>query len=217
MSEYDAFANRLRELVEGDTGSEAADLARKYWTEDYTGRYFHVFADDDHPNEITERDIVAVSTLSVTIPAPVAIWLRSPEGRATVGELLSGVRTDVDIWDAGALLGPEGNLWKLWDLLRRASWPSPKDNNDMGPTKVSKLLAAKRPRLVPVWDSVVEGMFPRVKDYWAAFAHALSDESLRERLSVLSGAGAPAETALLRRIDAMLWMVGKHGSSAPPA
>ena len=41
----------------------------------FTGSQFELLADTDHPNEITANDIVAVSTLSVTIPPKVAVWL----------------------------------------------------------------------------------------------------------------------------------------------
>jgi hypothetical protein len=82
----------------------------------------------------------------------------------------------------------------------------------MGPTTISKLMAAKRPRLVPVWDSVVSRVLHRSPGdaHWAALAWALDDDDLRATLAHLSAAGAPKGTALLRRLDALLWKIGKE-------
>ena len=207
---YDAFADRLRSLVEGERMERAQQLTTRYWTEGFTGQYFHEFADDDNPNEFTERDFIVVSMLGVTIPAPVSIWLRSNEGGEQVRELLEPVPLDVDIWDAGDMLGHDRELWRLWDLLDHASWPESKPGNDMGRTKISKLLAAKRPRLVPIYDSVLDSLLPNVPNYWTAFERALSDEKLRLMLAIAAASGAPEGATLLRKVDAMLWMIGKE-------
>lgn len=208
VSDYSEFKERLRGLIDLTHFDGAVELATRYWAEPFTGRFFHALADDEHPDEITARDIVAVSTLSVDIPPRVAIWLLG-EGRAVITELLSRVPTDVDIWDAGDLLGPDQPLWELWRVLSSASWPEPNPSNDMGRTKISKVLAAKRARLVPVFDSVVEGLFPKLDNYWTAFQEALADQELRLLLSIASSGGAPEGAGLLRRLDAMLWMIGR--------
>jgi hypothetical protein len=212
MDEYDEFAARLAQLVAGEAMDRARALAGRYWLEPFSGRFFHVLADRDRPNEITERDIVAVSTLGVTIPAPVSIWLLSDEGRATVTEQLTPIPSDVDIWDAGDLLAEGRELWSLWDVLKTASWPLPDPGNGMGRTKISKLLAAKRPRLVPIYDSVLEQLLPPVSNYWTAFQRALSDEKLLVNLAVAAMGEAPEGAPLLRKIDAMLWMIGKDSA-----
>lgn len=208
MDQYELFTQKCRELVEDRSQfEEAATLANRYWSEPFTGRFFHILADDDRPDEITELDITAVSMLGVTIPPKVAIWLLD-EGRPEVSELLHAIPTDVDIWDAGDLITPNGELRELWSLLRTGSWPTPGRGNGMGPTKTSKLLAAKRPRLVPVYDSVLNALFPKVDSYWTAFERALSDDKLRALFSVASMGGAPEGATFLRRLDAMLWMIG---------
>jgi hypothetical protein len=209
MNDYEAFGVRLGELFHGDRYARAAELARRFWTEPFTGRYFHVLADRDRPNEITEIDIVAVSMLGVTIPAPVAVSLLTGDERGAVGELLAQIPLDADIWDAEDRLEQGEPLWSLWDLLNRISWPTSTLANDMGQTKISKLLATKRPRLVPVFDSVVAKLFPAVDNYWAAFAHALADVNDRLTLSIVCGGEyVPEEAGFLRRLDAVLWMIG---------
>ena len=105
----------------------------------------------DHPNEITERDIVAVSMLGVNIPAPVAIWLLE-DGRSAVSELLRAIPAEADICENGELLDPGRETEALWRLLGNGCWPDPIHSNGMGTTKISKLLAAKRPNLVPIFD-----------------------------------------------------------------
>src|SRR5258708_3955735 len=73
--------------------------------------------------------------------------------------------------------------------METASWPAPTPNNGMGRTKISKLLAAKRPRLVPIFDSVLERLFPPVTNYWRAFEqYALRPEPLSEA-GLRSGCG----------------------------
>jgi hypothetical protein len=141
----------------------------------------------------------------------VAISLLSAEGRDTVGRLLEPVPLDVDIWDGQAWL--EGELIELWRTLNKGCWPEPKGGNGMGQTKISKLMATKRPRLVPVYDRVIRELLPPVKDYWAAFRNALSDGELRLQLSIAAQPtdpnGPAAEATFLRKLDAMLWMIGR--------
>lgn len=203
----EAFTSTLLGFFSGAAPESAASAAiRSYFSEKKTGTQFEYVVDDD-PNEITARDIVAVSTLSVTIPAPVAIWLLSEEGRATTRRHLSAVPSDVDLWDAPELVRPDGQLWSLWDILSSASWPTPNPSNDMGHTKISKLLAAKRPRLMPILDSVVQEALPG-DTYWADFLEALSDPAVRNRIEVAT-ADAPSHLSLLRKIDIVVWTLNR--------
>lgn len=69
----------------------------------FTGSLFEVFADSD-PYTITASDLVAVSMLSVTIPAPTAAWLLG-EGRPLVSSLLRQIPVDAHLGDPGILVG----------------------------------------------------------------------------------------------------------------
>lgn len=204
----DSFIDRLRDEFTDETAVREA-IAAYFVSEGeatFTGSQFEVLADSAHPNEITAADIVAVSTLSVDVPARVSRWILCDEGAAEVSALLSRVPDDVDIWDqrAPALLAKDGPLWDLWDLLKTASWPERMPANGMGPTRLSKLLAAKRPRLVPVWDSVVGAVLGPVDTFWDDMRAALADAELRSKVARLT-AGAPEHVSLLRRIDAVVW------------
>src|SRR6202043_119609 len=85
--------------------------------------------------------------------------------------LLSEIPVDVDIVDVDPqMLGAESPAGQLWDVLRRS-------RDGLGPTTTSKLLAAKRPRLLPIWDSFVEQATGLgTIDYWSKFQFILIDD-----------------------------------------
>ena len=124
--------------------------------------------------------------------------------------LLEDVPLDVDIWcdEAEPLLARNGPLWKLWNRLGEASWPRKRQGNGMGMAKRSKLIATKRPRLVPVVDKIVRKRLGPSDDYWRDFRAALREEDLREKIIDCTN-GAPAEVSLLRRLDVVVWMIGE--------
>jgi hypothetical protein len=97
--------------------------------------------------------------------------------------------------------------------LSNAHWPTPQANNHLAQTKISKLIATKRPRLSPVLDSVItQTVFPNTTRFWDSFRFALSDEALRNHIvKVTDIPEVPAYVSLLRRIDAVLWT--RHNSN----
>jgi hypothetical protein len=202
------FADALRALFAPERSESIRELTADYWRT-HTGSKFEELSDGP-PDMITERDLIAVSMLGVHVPAGFAIWVLSDPGRSEVSGLLRDVPTDVDIWDRPDLVSPDAALWRLWDVLSTGCWPEPVPANDMGPTTISKLLATKRPRLVPITDSVVTALLPPVESHWLAFADALSDADLRGLVDAASPQpeGRPA-VALLRRLDVALWRIGK--------
>lgn len=137
----------------------------------YTGALFtEIGGGGDRPavaTAVTAEDIVAVSTLSREIPAEHALQLMglvsTPEGEAQtalwrgsrevpgirdvpvdateISRLLAELPVDVDLVDAtDGDLEVAGRLW--WEVRRRG----------LGQSRVSALLARKRPRLLPVID-----------------------------------------------------------------
>jgi hypothetical protein len=84
---------------------EEAKTARKNlqrYMESYTGSRFDTLADAEHPNRITERDILAVSMLGVDVPAETTIWLLE-DGAQPVSTLLTDI-PHVPIWSDEANL-----------------------------------------------------------------------------------------------------------------
>lgn len=175
-------------------------IDRYFYRENFTGSKFELVADAAEPNRFTARDIVAVSMLGVSIPPLVSIWLLLEDGGILTGDLLRQVPNDLDIWDATEYLSQDKPLWKLWDLLH--------GQHGIGDTLCSKLLAAKRPRLVPIMDSVVVNTLGISDDYWRDFRVALSSIDDRSVIEAAT-AKAPSHISLLRRIDVVLWMLNR--------
>lgn len=190
----------------------ASDLLRVYFSPDrpYTGAHFETLgglwsATDRYA--ITPADIVAVSTLSVDVPAGASIRLLGDDS-ATVTALLREIPTDLDLVHAAdEVIGPGSAASRLWELLR--AYPG------MGQTKTSKLMARKRPGLIPIYDSVVKRVLevPDSSGHWAGLRAELQADgrALHERaLRLRKDAGLGDHVTALRVIDVVLWMHGKE-------
>lgn len=173
----------------------------------YTGSQFEALSDSANPNQFTAKDLLSVNCLSVDIPIRASLWLLAEEGQNAINPLLSQVPQDLEIWsvEAERALGPNGPMIEIWKLLKTANWPNPRGGNGLGGlTKRSKLLAAKRPHLVPILDRVIQDIFPSIENYWSAFRTALQDNEIRAEIQEITE-NAPAHLSLLRKIDAALW------------
>jgi hypothetical protein len=72
-----------------------------------------------------------------------------------------------------------------------------------------KLLARKRPALIPVYDDVVRCAFGHPQDIWKALHEALlrDDGSFRGTLEdLVKRAGIPVKVTPLRALDVTLWI-----------
>lgn len=185
----------------------------------YTGGRFEVLADATQPNTITARDIVAVSMLSVNVPPRAAAWLLDPTGARVVTELLAQI-DPASMWEqpVDVIADPDGPLTRLWSLLRAPSTqlPAISDDNGIGPVIAGKLLAAKRPHLVPIYDRVVAGaLVAPTGGWWKCWRSSTSNPLLRERVDQIRSAFAPAQPVALalsdlRVCDIVVWMA-EHG------
>lgn len=193
----------------------------------YSGRWFDLLADHDHPNEITARDLVAVTMLSVEVPPHTAAWILGP-GRDEISFLLEQIPTDRTIWEADEAELEEGApASDLWSRLQTGCWPTETDSNGIAWVTAGKLLAAKRPHLIPVYDSKVKEYLGVPTDrFWLPLRDQLStpEERLVISMAVSGGPSADSlgvELSLLRRIDIVLWMrAGGYESASldpPPA
>jgi hypothetical protein len=196
-------------LFEEDAKTARNDLKR--YMEGFTGSRFDTLADAEHPNRITERDILAVSMLSVNVPAATTIWLLG-DGAARVSELLTKI-PNVPIWsDEADLEFDTSCAGQLWKLVRQTNWRGPNLKTGMGRTKTSKLLATKRPALIPVWDSVTMKYFfgTREVNDWTAWQQRLrgpEGQHLRDTVEkVRDDVPAAADLSVLRTIDIVGWM-----------
>ncbi|MEV6655019.1 DUF6308 family protein [Streptomyces sp. NPDC051219] len=101
--------------------------------------------------------------------------------------------------------------WQLWECLRNAEkYPNKPDG--VGPVVAGKLLARKRPRLIPVYDIRVKSLLERPKvdnTFWAALRQALQADEMalyRQLLRLREKAGIGDDIAALRVFDVIAWM-----------
>lgn len=207
---YPEWRHSWPELIVRTQTNAAVDFLQRYYAVDgetprFTGSRFESMAGlNDDPNALEPADFLAVSMLSVNVPAVAAIRLLGPDA-ARVSELLRQIPVDVDIVDADPeIFCGKSSVSRLWDLLRCS-------RDGLGPTTASKLLAAKRPRLVPIWDSFVAqatGLGPRGS--WWRFQYVLNDDKryVWEWLGELRtlASSVPESVSELRMLDVLLWM-----------
>lgn len=81
------------------------------------------------------------------------------------------------------------------------------------------MFARKRPRLRPIWDSVVAEVTHSPKHLTAPLHKSLAADGreLHDRLIRLrEQAGLPEQVSALRVFDVVCWMEGKTGGCLPP-
>ncbi|MFE7394800.1 DUF6308 family protein [Streptomyces sp. NPDC057582] len=159
----------------------------------------------DHPavaDAVTAEDLIAVQTLSVTVPAAAALDLLEGHAGTQLSTLLRAIPRDMDMADAMETdLAPGSPAHKAWHLLR--------DQPGIGWVSAGKLLARKRPRLLPVYDRVVRCAVGRPRSFWHALHSALRADDYafqRELLTLRQAAGLPETVSVLRVCDVVVWM-----------
>ncbi|WP_147525118.1 DUF6308 family protein [Cellulomonas timonensis] len=174
----------------------------------YTGsRFERLGGGGDRPAvayQFTPEDLVAVTLLSVEVPGRAALEILERR-RSRLHELLRQIPTDLDLVDVEPdAIRPEWAPWRLETELR--SIPG------LGPTTVSKLLPRKRPRLIPVYDSVVQELVQPIGGFWASLNAALraDDRALQRHLVDLrEESGIGEDISPLRVFDVVAWRTGK--------
>lgn len=210
----------LHEILTEDKFDDAVKLARAYYEETFagglprTGSRFDDWAGGGAPdvvNRIVADDLLAVSFLAVRVKPRAIIGLLEtyvPD----ITQLLAKIPADLDLADADLTkdLGTESPAQELWDILRgknTGKW-------GIGPTTASKILARKRPRLIPVYDSVVDAVvgLDGSLGQWNIWHAALSGESLlpQHLEAIRRAAGLSPVLSPLRVMDVVLWMHGKQ-------
>lgn len=212
---------QLPDILKPEQTDAAAELVRSYYEDTFehgrprSGSHFDDWAGGgDTPataNKVTADDLIAVSFLSVEIKPHAAIGLLKTHA-PRVSELLAAIPTDLDLADADIemLNAPDSPASELWDLVRgkhHGKW-------GVGPTTASKILARKRPKLIPIYDSVV-GPLMGLKHsggQWKVWYEALANgNGLPQQLEAIrQKSGAPGNLSKLRIMDVALWMDGKR-------
>ncbi|MDN6458148.1 MAG: DUF6308 family protein, partial [Yaniella sp.] len=112
-------------------------------------------------------------------------------------------------------LGRSSPAQELWNLLTRTGTEKPKWG--IGSTTASKIMARKRPHLIPIQDRIVDDVIGRDRqNAWELWWQTLTENpTLVERAKTLrehtiDPLGIRPELSTLRVFDVVLWMHGKE-------
>jgi hypothetical protein len=183
---------RIREVPE----NRGFELVRAYYAPNsgFAGSMFDSFGNNP-VGEFTSDDLVAASLLDVRFgPAAVQELLIKRQADALLREIPNDAK--VTLWNTG--LPRESAAWRLWEVLVGI--------DGVGPTRASKLMARKRPHLVPILDSVInERLGLGDRDRWRVLGEALDDQTriVVDQLREAADGHAPST---LRLLDVATWM-----------
>lgn len=201
-------------LLEGDD-EKAVKALRRYYGHPYlesapfTGAHFDSWAQqnlDANPNRFTAEDLIAVSFLSISVKPLVARVLLDTDADR-FAEMLEAIGPDRDLADVPGQIDNSWPAWRLDNALQELG--------HVGLTTASKLIARKRPRLYPIYDSVVTAVLGTAKRHLVPVRDALraNDCQLHHRLlRIREAAGLPDTISALRVFDVIVWMHGKDKS-----
>lgn len=184
------------------TNAEQADHdLRRYFgggRDAFTGRWFEEFAAIGDPNRFEASDVLAVEALSVKVPPESAARLIVAESER-FSQRLRAIPREVDLWEVNRnVVDEHSDAHALHADLKTLP--------GVGWVVANKLLAAKRPRLLPVLDNEVWNFLrPPSGQFWLPLHDELSDPTRRFAIAAACQA-APSHVSLLRRIDVALWM-----------
>ena len=195
--------SEVKKLYNNYFEKKIGDKSKNVWH----GQHFEWFANRVSRDCFTEVDLAAIGALSVELKAQTARELiEDSDG------VLRGLLGECELWVAshGADLS-DPNLasdWiekgssfrRLWDELVRI------ERIDLGYVKASKLMAAKYPGLVPIFDSQVSQLLGVTKkDPWWKPMRELVIE-VKPVLDKLELARDDIQVTTLRKLDVVLWM-----------
>lgn len=199
---------------------EAVKYLQEYFSPQdpfYTGSRFESLESYNNlKDRITASDLYAVATLNTPIRRKAAMGILISEA-----DELDSYLAQVPSKSLGSLssdefeeyLGADSAALKLWNALRRNGKPTEEKWN-VGPTRASKIMARKRPHLIPINDRVIRRVIDKKpsENDWKLWWEALSgDEELEHRAQALRSAINQPELATLRVFDIVLWMSGTKG------
>jgi len=160
---------QLPRSLQSDSHDRAVVLLRAYYAPlsmrktGYTGGQFDAFdpsgTRSTSANTFTSDDLVSLSLLSAPMPGRAAYELLVRQ-RRRFEVLLEDLGPDRDFVDEKSVARDDyAPAWNLWQALHALP--------DLGPTRVSKLMARKRPRLIPIFDDVLSAtVFTGTTNHW---------------------------------------------------
>lgn len=203
-----------RTLVPGGDAERATILLRAYFAPlsgkntGYTGGQWDRFdpsgTRETSANVFTPDDLLSASLLSTPIPGRAAMdLLTDADGAFAAG--LAAIGADRDFADLE-------NLDEAPFAAARSLYRLVKELPGVGETRATKLLARKRPHLIPIVDRVLkQTIFFGQRHQWAPLHAALvaEDRALhRTLLDLHRAAGLSEQVAPVRVLDVLAWLEG---------
>lgn len=170
------FRHRPLELIT-DAESAATSVCRHL---ESIGGAFDLLGASTDANHLDATDLISVSAMGTPVPVAASLWLLSDEGQWLATEILSRIPVDADLSSCDP--GVVHDLAALYHLLRRTESqigdPSTRSSNAMGQATATRVMARKRPRLVPVSDSMIRGIlgYRKDDDWWRRWRLELDNE-----------------------------------------
>lgn len=180
--------------VKAHSDQASSDLDRYYRT--YTGRHFETFSAASDPWCFDGNDLAACAALSVPISHATldALWSNVD---ALDRRLARCPPPEVDLATVDTASSEYRQLEMLYDDIRAIP--------GMGYVRTSKLLASKRPKLVPIRDSYLEAFLGSPTRWWSAWRELARTPGLAELVEEHTPPVA-AHASILRRLDVICWM-----------
>ncbi|MGB6003280.1 MAG: DUF6308 family protein [Ornithinimicrobium sp.] len=158
---------------------------------------------EESAHNFTPDDLVACSLLGTPIGGFAALELLKPH--SYLWDQLAAIDLEKDF---AQLTSTDADEFKQVRKLFR----SLRDLPDVGETRATKLLARKRPRLVPIVDSVITThIFHNANTHWQPLHESVTanDKQLWKHLQSLhQWAGLDPAVSTLRVFDVLAWMDG---------
>lgn len=208
-----AFESFLENILQSVNEGVHVDRLRRYMDgRAYTGAAFESLtmphANDDR---IDVSDLAALWTLSVPLRWKQSVALlveHADELAAALAGLPDRPLADLTADEIDALHHAKHSATVLWKGIRQVK--------GMGPTRTSKLMARKRPQLIPIYDSFIKEVLglESSKEQWRQFHLALTrnDRAVDRRLLELGRLAGHSELSALRVFDILVWMTQRDGN-----
>jgi hypothetical protein len=215
LFEYRTAHGMLDSIVRGERRDDSVRAIRRYFERPstrngqigFTGRRFERFEGGGDRPEI--RDVIApADVLAVTL-----LGVEHGVGRVSIAiiedkhneitDLLSRIPVTALHEVAYDVISPDSAAWRLWALLCTAG-------GEHRSVTACKLLARKRPALLPVFDAVVAAQLGKPRDIWRCYWTWFNDEPSRvdDAEALRADVGGVNDISLLRCLDVALWMFG---------
>lgn len=180
----------------------------------HTGCLFDTWAGGGAAAGVADRftadDLIALSLLGVTVPGRTAILLLDRQA-AEYSALLAAIGPDRDLADVpDGEISPNWPAWRAHDLLRTL------DGLDW--VGAAKLLARKRPRLIPGYDRAVRAVLGGEHYYWEPLRESLRADGRRlhqRLLQIRDKAEVPADISAIRVFDILASMDAREAVLQP--